>query len=143
MSCAGADGTCEKPAKKSGYCWGHWKRKMRGRPLATPLAPRSADPVESLFRAFLAYRDELDTATNEEFARGKDRVRFQLREYLWRYVPRLIRRHRGVLEQPGGVEKFLASFGDKASHSYRTHSKTPPTQYRRPTPQQAARKATR
>lgn len=147
MSCSGADGTCEKPARKAGLCWAHWKRKMRKQPLATPVRERTKEPLEGLKRAMLEYRDELDTATDEEFQQGKERVRFQLREYLWRYVPRLMRKHRAQLEQPGGVEVFLATYGDKSAHGSRPrkphHEHLKRQHLKQSHPQHAARKATR
>lgn len=144
MSCAGEEGTCERPAVKGGLCWGHWQRKKRRQPISTPLRERSSDPLESLFRAFLAYRDELDTKTDEEFQRGKERVRFQLREYLWSYVPKLLRKHRAQLEQLGGVEAFVATYGDKSAHGGRRrqpHHSHLKKQHLQSNPQHAARKA--
>ncbi len=144
MSCAGEEGTCERPVEKGGLCAGHRKRKLRGQSIAAALNERSGDPLESLFRAFLAYRDELDTKTDEEFQRGKERVRFQLREYLWSYVPKLLRKHRAQLEQPGGVEAFVASYGDKSAHGgrpRRPHHPHHKKQHLQSHPQHAVRKA--
>lgn len=144
MSCAGAEGTCERPAKKSGFCWGHWKRKMRGlgTAMAMPVLERSSDPLEGLFRAALSYRDELDTATDEDFRRGKERFRFALRQYLWKYVPKLLRRHGWTADARVEVEAFLASFGDKSGHL--EHRKKPHHPHLKQShPQHAARKARR
>jgi hypothetical protein len=81
--------------------------------MAAPVREKARSPIEGMERAAVEYKEELDTATDAEFQRGRERYRFQLRQYLWQYVPRLLRRHRGELEQPGGVEKFLSKYGGK------------------------------
>lgn len=144
MSCVGADGTCERPVEKGGLCAAHRKRKLRGSttPLAAEVREQSTDPLEGLFRAAIAYRDELETATDAEWSRGKERFRFALRQYLWKYVPKLLRRHVAQLEQPGGVKAFLTTFGDKAGHL--EHRRKPHHPHLKQShPQHAARKATR
>lgn len=47
--------SCENPAVKAGFCWGHWKRKMRGLTVDSPLAKRHDDPWDSLVEAALHF----------------------------------------------------------------------------------------
>ena len=143
-TCTGADGTCEQPAQKAGLCWAHYKRRQLGlkKPLAAPVRERTRTPFDALHRAMLEFQDELDTATEEDWQRNRERFRTALRRYLWVYVPKLLRRASWSTAARQEIEAFLATYGDKAGHSQHRkspqHSAIPPKQFnpkhRRSTP---------
>lgn len=127
MNCSGAEGTCEKQAAKAGLCWGHYERKLKRsifgpgklaqKAIAEPLTGYAADPLDGLYRAILRFRDELETETDEDFKRGKERVRTALRRYLWSYMPKTLKRWRWTPTARVEVDEFLANYGDKAKHA--------------------------
>ena len=118
MSCAGADGTCERPVEKAGLCAAHRYRRTHGsaKPLAASVREQVRSPIEGMERAALEYKDELETSTDEEHQRVRERFRYALRQYLWQYVPRLLKRHRWSPHALAEIEAFLARYGDKSAH---------------------------
>ena len=118
MSCAGADGTCDRPVDKGGLCAAHRYRLTHHSPtpLAAPVRERLATPFERFERAVLEYQDELDTKTDEEFQRGRERLLKAMRPVLRKYVALSIRRYAGwSAKGRAEAELFLkVTYGDTA-----------------------------
>lgn len=109
MSCSGEDGTCDKPVEKGGLCAAHRYRLTHAmkKPLAAPVRPYGLAPSDGLFRAQLDLRDELDTATDEEFQRPRERARWFMRLKLYEMMVRSLLRWPWAPEQRAEVLRFL------------------------------------
>lgn len=70
---------CERPAKRSGVCWAHAKRKVRGVVVDGALARRYASQWERLTEAALHYADVGDDERAYKLA--KDRLRQAALDY--------------------------------------------------------------
>lgn len=133
--CSAAGGRCPFPQRKQGLCWGHYQRRKRRQALSTPLGRRTATPLEGLYQAMLDFKDELDTLDDDEFERGKERVRFALRRYLYQYVPALLRKAKFTAAARAEVNAWLETYGDKSAHGVsRARSKQSNPQQRKATP---------
>ncbi len=51
---------CEREAKHAGMCFAHYRRKLRGRPLNTPLKLRKINAWELLHEAAIRYANAED-----------------------------------------------------------------------------------
>lgn len=137
VTCSGGDGTCENPANaRGGLCWGHYDRLRNGSklPLAAPLKERAETAMEGVLRAARAYRDELDTATDEEHHLGLERLRQALRRRDWENLPKVVRRWPWSPSGREELEKFLATYGDRTKHAqpkrkHHRHLPFPPTKF--------------
>lgn len=88
----GVDG-CDRPRERKGgsLCAGHRQQVKRfGKVTSVLLRRKSKDAFEGLYEAALAYKDELDTKTNEEFALARERYRRSVRRYMALHTKRLI-----------------------------------------------------
>ena len=79
---------CDRPARKAGLCWGHWWRKLKGKPIAAELKEYAENPVEGLYRAAIEYANATD-GDEEEHRLARERFRDQKRRAWVAYLARL------------------------------------------------------
>lgn len=133
MTCSGADGTCDRPARKAGLCWGHYARRKPSRTGGPPVSaslretaprgipgPPTTGPLRGLYAAALRYRDELETATDEEWDRGRRRFQDALYRYVDAYLPGVLRKYRFSPLARAEVDGFLKKYGN---HNAKPRSK--------------------
>jgi hypothetical protein len=64
---------CKHEAKRGGLCWGHVKRRTRGRPVDVEL--RQYGDIKQTFKNAVLSVGEVDAFDGEEWTRAWDRVR--------------------------------------------------------------------
>lgn len=100
-TCTGADGTCPKPAKKAGLCWGHYERRRphrhgprtmdTGRPAVKSGLSGDLTPYREstgLYRAAIEYANATD-GDEDDFLAARERFREAKRREFKRYLQRL------------------------------------------------------
>lgn len=81
--CAVAD--CPQEAKKAGYCWAHWKRRMRNKPLYGPVRERGVTAWDGLVKSVLAFAEVADQVAEEDAVKAWQRAEQRLREAIRQY----------------------------------------------------------
>lgn len=108
--CSGAEGMCERPARKAGLCWGHWKRKMRGQTLNVELWNYRKSPADYVKAKGILLADaDTSTSLDEAFVGLTEQFRESMRRWAWRYVHKWIRRQRVPQEAKDPFIRILES----------------------------------
>lgn len=98
---------CDNPAAKGGLCWGHHKRRQRGRVISSALSKPSRTPWAAVQKSALAYA-EADSGDDREWERASEALRAAVHRYtqslpsfraLLKWVGRQERFRRGALKQ--------------------------------------------